>query len=244
VPVRTILVDNASTDDTCAWVRRAHPEVELVELPENIGYAARDHGLRRSESRYTMFLDSDAALTPNALPAMVSALAENGEWGLLGPRLVYDDGSLQMSCRRFPPLGLPLYRRPPFDRIFERRRTVRHHLMAEFDHLRIRPVLYVLGACQLFRTSLARRAGPFDDRVFLGWDDADWCFRIREAGGEVVFLPDATVVHTYRRQTRQRPVSHAALRQLGAFVYFQRKYWSRRRGLIRLARELDARGTG
>jgi N-acetylglucosaminyl-diphospho-decaprenol L-rhamnosyltransferase len=244
LPVHTILVDNASEDDTVDWVRGAHPEVEVVQLQANLGVAARDHGLRRSRSPYTMFLDSDAALTPDALPAMVSALAENGEWGLLGPRLVYDDGSLQMSCRRFPPLGLPLYRRPPFDRIFERRRTVRHHLMAEFDHLRIRPVLYVLGACQLFRTSLARRAGPFDDRVFLGWDDADWCFRIRNAGGEIVYFPEATVVHSYRRQTRRQPASRAAMRQLVAFFYFQRTYWSRRRALLGLQEDLDRRVTG
>jgi N-acetylglucosaminyl-diphospho-decaprenol L-rhamnosyltransferase len=243
LPVHTILVDNASQDDTVDWVRGAHPEVEVVPLQANLGVAARDHGLRRSQSPYTMFLDSDAALTPNALPAMVSALAENGEWGLLGPRLVYDDGSLQMSCRRFPPLGLPLYRRPPFDRIFERRRTVRHHLMAEFDHLRIRPVLYVLGACQLFRTSLARRAGPFDDRVFLGWDDADWCFRIRNAGGEIVYFPEATVVHSYRRQTRREPASRAAIRQLVAFLYFQRTYWSRREELLSLQEDLDRRAT-
>jgi N-acetylglucosaminyl-diphospho-decaprenol L-rhamnosyltransferase len=240
MPVRTILVDNASTDDTCEWVRRTHPDVELVELPANIGYAARDHGLRRSETRYTMFLDSDAALTAGALPTLVRALDEHPAWGLVGPGLVYDDGSLQRSCRRYPPLLLPLLRRPPLGRYFEQRRTVQRHLMADFDHDRARPVLYLLGACQLFRTELARRAGAFDQRVFIGWDDADWCFRIREAGGEVVFLPDATVVHTYRRQTRQQPVSHAALRQLGAFVYFQRKYWSRRRGLLRLARELDA----
>jgi N-acetylglucosaminyl-diphospho-decaprenol L-rhamnosyltransferase len=243
LPVHTILVDNASQDDTVDWVRGAHPEVEVVPLQANLGVAARDHGLRRSRSPYTMFLDSDAALTPNALPAMVSALAENGEWGLLGPRLVYDDGSLQMSCRRFPPLGLPLYRRPPFDRIFERRRTVRHHLMAEFDHLRIRPVLYVLGACQLFRTSLARRAGPFDDRVFLGWDDADWCFRIRNAGGEIVYFPEATVVHSYRRQTRREPASRAAIRQLVAFLYFQRTYWSRREELLSLQEDLDRRAS-
>jgi N-acetylglucosaminyl-diphospho-decaprenol L-rhamnosyltransferase len=241
LPVRTILVDNASEDDTVDWVHGAHPEVEVVPLQANLGVAARDHGLRRSQSPYTMFLDSDAALTPNALPAMVSALAENPEWGLLGPRLVYDDGSLQMSCRRYPPLGLPLYRRPPFDRIFERRRAVRHHLMAEFDHLRPRPVLYVLGACQLFRTSLARRAGPFDDRVFLGWDDADWCFRIRDAGGEIVYFPEATVVHSYRRQTRRQPASRAALRQFLAFLYFQRTYWSRRKRLLSLQQDLDRR---
>ncbi|HSO01850.1 MAG TPA: glycosyltransferase, partial [Gaiellaceae bacterium] len=84
LPVRTILVDNASTDGTQAWVREAHPEVELVELPENVGVAARDHGLRRSSSPYTMFLDSDAALTEGALPALVAALEEHEGWALLG----------------------------------------------------------------------------------------------------------------------------------------------------------------
>jgi len=239
MPVRVILVDNASTDGTCEWVRAEHPDVDLVELPANVGVAARDHGLRRSRTPYTMFLDSDAALTPAALPALVRALEEHPRRGIVGPRLVYDDGSLQRSCRRFPPLMLPLLRRPPLDRFFERRRTVQHHLMRDFAHDRTRPVLYVLGACQLFRTDLARAAGPFDDRVFLGWDDADWCFRIREAGGEVVFVAEATVVHTYRRQTRRHPASRAALRQLGAFFYFQRLYWGRRGDLIRLSRRLD-----
>ena len=239
VPVRTILVDNASTDGTAAWVRAEHPAVELVELDRNIGVAAREDGLRLSSSRYTMFLDSDAALTPGALPVMVTALDEHPSWGLIGPRLVYDDGSPQPSCRRFPPLLLPLLRRPPLGRVFERRRTVQHHLMADFDHARTRPVLYVLGACQLFRTELARAAGPFDRNVFLGWDDADWCFRIRDAGGEVVFLAAATVVHSYQRLTNRKPLSSSALRQLRAFFYFQRTYWNRRRDLIRLSRRLD-----
>ena len=241
--VRTIVVDNASRDDTLAYVRANHPAAELVELGENIGVAGREHGLARVRSRYAMFLDSDAALTAGALPAMVAALDEHPAWGLIGPRLVYDDGSTQPSCRRFPPLLLPLLRRPPLGRLFERRRTVQHHLMADFDHARTRPVLYVLGACQLFRVATARIAGPFDSNVFLGWDDADWCFRIREAGGEIVFFAGATVVHSYQRVTNRRPLSASALRQLRAFFYFQRLYWGRRRGLIALSRELDRAGT-
>jgi N-acetylglucosaminyl-diphospho-decaprenol L-rhamnosyltransferase len=239
VPVTTILVDNASRDDTRSWVAAAHPEVRVIELDENLGVAARDHGLRESLTPYTLFLDSDAALTPGALPALAEALERNPSWGLVGPRLVHDDGSLQRSCRRFPPRLLPLLRRPPLDRVFERRCTVSRHLMTDFDHDTTRPVLYLIGACQLFRTSLARVAGPFDDRVFLGWDDADWCFRIRDAGGEIVFLPGATVVHSYRRQTRRRPVSRAAWRQLRAFVYFQRLYGERRGELVELSRRLD-----
>jgi GT2 family glycosyltransferase len=239
LPVEVILVDNASEDDTREWVRDEYPEVRLIELEDNLGVAARDHGMRESTSPYTMFLDSDAAFTPGALPTLVAALDGHPTWGLVGPRLVYDDGTLQHSCRRFPPLLLPLLRRPPLSRVFEDSRTVRKHLMADFDYETTRPVLYVLGACQLFRTSLARVAGPFDDRVFLGWDDADWCFRIRDAGGEIVFVSDAEVIHSYRRQTQKRPVSHAALKQFRAFLYFQRMYWPKRRGLIDLSEDLD-----
>jgi len=241
VGTEVILVDNASTDDTVDWVHAHHPEVAIVELAANVGVAARDHGLRRANGRLTMFLDSDAELTPGALPAMVAALDANPGWGLIGPRLVSVDGELQLSCRRYPPLALPLLRRPPLGRFFEDGRTVRRHLMSEADHSITRPVLYVLGACQLFRTSLARAAGSFDDKVFLGWDDADWCIRIRDAGGEVVYLPEATVVHAYRRLTVQRPVSGAALKQLKAHAYFQSKYLGRRRELRRLGAELDRR---
>jgi GT2 family glycosyltransferase len=241
VPIRTILVDNASTDDTLDWVERAHPEVDVIALTENLVDAARDRAMGGIDSRYTMFLDSDAMLTRGALPAMVEAMEANPAWGLVGPRLVRDDGSVQESCRRFPPLLLPVLRRPPLGRFFEHRPTVQRHLMADFSYEQTRPVLYVIGACQLFRSSLARAAGPFDRRAFkgIGWHDADWCLRIRDAGGEIVFLAEATVVHSYRRATARRPVSLAAVGQLQAFIHFQRTYRPRRRELIRLADDLD-----
>ena len=241
MPVRTILVDNASTDDTLEWVARAHPEVEVIALEENLVDAARDRAMGDIASLYTMFLDSDAMLTPGALPAMVEAMEAHSGWGLVGPRLIRDDGSVQESCRRFPPLLLPFLRRPPLGRFFEHRPVVQRHLMADFSYDRTRPVLYVIGACQLFRTSLARAAGPFDRRAFrgIGWHDADWCLRIREAGGEVVFFAGATVVHSYRRATAKRPLSLASVGQLQAFVRFQRTYLRRRRELLRLGDDLD-----
>jgi GT2 family glycosyltransferase len=187
-----------------------------------------------------MFLDSDAELTPGALPALVQALEEHADWGLAGPRLVNQEGQLELSCRRFPPLLLPLLRRPPLERVFGDSRVVRKHLMSDVDHERVRAVPYVLGACQIFRTSLARRAGRFDQRIFYGPDDIDWCIRIRDAGGEIVYFPDATVVHAYRRMTRRRPLSRAALRHLTAFVYFHWKYRDRRSELRQLERRLDS----
>jgi GT2 family glycosyltransferase len=88
---------------------------------------------------------------------------------------------------------------------------VRRHLMVDFAHDRTRPVLFLIGACNLLRTSLARRDGPFDPWVpsgwAIGWADAEWCLRIRDAGGEVMFFADVNVVHSYRRATTRRPVS-------------------------------------
>jgi GT2 family glycosyltransferase len=239
VPTQVLLVDNASTDDTVDWVRANHPTVEIIELSRNIGVAARQHGLDRVEAPLTMFLDSDAALTPGALPAMVRALESNPAWGLLGPRLVGDDGSLQLSCRRFPPRSLPLLRRPPLSWALEDSRIVRNHLMADEDHTRVRPVLYVLGACQLFRTALAKAAGPFADWIFLGPDDADWCLRIRDTGGAIVYFPPATVVHTYRRRTQTSPLSRASLHHFRAFARFQWHYRRRRGEFLELQDALD-----
>lgn len=240
MPVEVILVDNASTDDTLAWVARAHPAVKVIPLERNINFGAREYGRRVARGRYMMFMDSDAALTEGALPTLVGALDEHRDWGLVGPRLVYDDGSLQLSCRRFPPLGLPLLRRPPLDRLFEGRARVQWHLMADFDYATTRPVLYMLGACILFRADLARAAGSFDSSRYAYWEDADWCFRIRDAGGEVMFIPAATVIHSYRRASVRDPVSLEALSQLVGFFRFQRRWWSRRRELIALSERLDA----
>ena len=235
--VEPILVDNASDDGTRDWIRAEHPEVTLVELPRNIGDTARNPGLERATGRYTMFLDSDAALTAGALPAMVEAMDQHPDWGLLAPKLVYDDGSLQRSCRRFPPVILPLLRRPPLSRWFDDSRPVRRHLMTDFGYDRVRPVCYAISACHLFRTPIAERAGEFDPRGWGGVSAADaaWCVRFHQIGEQVVFFPGATVVHSYRRTSARNPLSWGALTQLWSFLEFQ---WHFRDGR-RVSRELD-----
>ncbi|MFL5907146.1 MAG: glycosyltransferase family 2 protein [Solirubrobacterales bacterium] len=238
--VLIVLVDNASTDGTPKWVRQEHPEVELIRLERNLGYSARNLGLERASGRYTMFLDSDARLTEGALPTLVNALDDHQSWGLVAPRLVNPDGTLQLSCRRFPPPSLPLRRRPPLARFLENSRAVHWHLMADVDHTIARPVLYAISACHLFRTELGKRLGGLDQAFGRGGcEDIDWCIRIWDAGSEVVYLPEAVVVHEYRRQTSKSPLSRAALSHLLAFGALQWRYRKRRRKLMNWREEMD-----
>jgi N-acetylglucosaminyl-diphospho-decaprenol L-rhamnosyltransferase len=244
VTCEVFLVDNGSRDGTAAAVEDAFPAVQVVRLDRNIGVAARNEGLRRARGRLRMFLDSDARLTPGALPELVAYLDASPEVGLVGPRLVYEDGTLQLSARRFPPLLLPLLRRPPLAHFFEDGATVRRHLMADEPHGETRDVEYVLGACQLFTEAAQRAAGEIDPRIFFGPDDADWCFRIRRAGLAVAYHPRATVVHAYRRTSAARPLSRIALEQLRAFGRFQWKWRRERARLVQEGREMDARAGG
>lgn len=239
--VETILIDNASSDGTVEAVAERFEDVKLERLSENRGVAARNNGLRLASGRYRMFLDSDAFLTRAALPTLVRFMEDHPKVGLVGPRLVYPDGTLQLSARRFPPMAMPFLRRPPLARFFDDGPTVRHHLMADDAHDHPREVEYVLGACQLFRAEAQRVVGEVDPWMFYGPDDADWCFRIRVAGFRVAYVPQATVIHGYRRSTAVRPVSVLAGRAFVNFYRFQWKWRRHREWLIREGEAMDAR---
>jgi GT2 family glycosyltransferase len=241
VTVEQILVDNGSTDGTADEVVRRFPAVHVIRRPTNEGVAARNHGLEAATGKLRMFLDSDARLTEEALPQLVRFIQENPKVGLVGPKLVYADGSLQLSARRYPPLLLPLLRRPPLERLFGDSEAVRWHLMADERHDLTREVEYVLGACQMFTAAAQLAAGGTDPRIFYGPDDADWCFRIRLAGFKVVYLPTAQVVHDYRRSTARRPISRLAWKHLRAFAHFQRHWFAHRRRLIAEGKCMDRR---
>jgi GT2 family glycosyltransferase len=131
-------------------------------------------------------------------------------------------------------------RRPPLGRWLEHGSTVREHLMADEPHDRRRRVEYVLGACQVFRAEAQEAAGSIDRRIWYGHDDADWCFAIRRAGWDIAYVPDAVVVHDYRRSSATTPVSKRAVRQLQAHLHFQAK-WRHERGRLRAeGRAMDA----
>ncbi len=177
--VEIVVVDNASTDGTVEAVQIAYPQCQTVRLSRNEGLPARNHGLRRARGRYRMFIDSDAVLCPGALPTLVGVLEADRRIGLVGPQLIYPDGRLQLSTRRYPPLLLPILRRPPLGRFFENRTTIRRHLMADEPHDRRRRVEYVIGACQVFSADPQRAAGESYRHNCIGHDDPHWCYRIR-----------------------------------------------------------------
>lgn len=195
-----IVVDNASNDGTGEMLAAAFPHVKFIASPSNAGYAAGNNlGIAASCGRYVLVLNPDITVRPGAIDAMVEHMDANRDIGVLGPKLLHPDGSLDESCFRFPTPAIPVYRRTPLGRTAAGRAALEHYVMADFDRNATRDVDWLLGAALLVRRDALAKVGLLDERFFLYLEDTDWCRRFREHGWRVTYFTGATMVHYHER---------------------------------------------
>jgi GT2 family glycosyltransferase len=190
---RILVVDNASTDGSVDAVRRQRPDVMVVALDRNAGFAAANNvALRRATAPLVLLLNPDTAVPAGSLDALADRLDATGAVAA-GPRLVDRAGRPEVS---FGPMLSPLAevrqlwrgrlaasRWPPARRVVAR-------LVA-----RERDVDWVSGACLLVRREAVLAAGLFDERYFMYEEDVDLCAALRARGGRILFTPHAQVIH-------------------------------------------------
>ena len=219
------VVDNASTDPGLDAVRAAHPGVRWLLNARNEGYARGcNAGMRAVDAEYTLLLNPDVAAQPGAIDALLRAAESHPRAGLLGPQLLNEDGTIQESCRRFYTLGTLLMRRTFLGRLAPGSRAVARHLMRDFDHRTTRPVDWVIGGCVLVRREAVARVGAMDERFFLYFEDVDWCYRMGQAGYDVLYAPESRFVHRHRRDSAGGPMRRSFWLHLGSLISFYEKW--------------------
>jgi GT2 family glycosyltransferase len=231
LPYEAIVVDDGSGDGTPEAVRERFPGAHVLAKPRNEGLVAgRNSALPHVRGRFVLMLDADTQVRPGALETLARVLDERADVGLVGPKLVYPDGRLQLSCRRYPSPVLPVLRRGPLARLDPDPPAHRRHLMKDFDHAHDRPVVWVAGAAQMWRADLPKLIGEYDRRVSsYGGEDLDWCLRVWAAGLEVRYVPQAEIVHVSQQVTRKNLYGRQSFRAFRDFYYLQLKHRRLRR---------------
>jgi GT2 family glycosyltransferase len=191
----TVVVDHGSTDGTLELVRERFPNVRLVEQ-ENLGLAAGwNRGVRETSTPYVLVLNADAWLLDDAAERLVAFAGERARAGFVAPRLRNPDGTLQRSVRAFPtPWRLAT------EYFFLRKlapgsRALNAFYGGDFAHDQAREIDFAKAAAFLLRREAFEDIGPFDESFFLFSEETDWCYRLHEAGWEVLFYPGAEAVH-------------------------------------------------
>lgn len=188
------VVDNASTDGTVDAIRREFPFVKLIANDNNIGFgAANNQAMREASGEYFLLTNSDAVIESGAVAGLIDYLKRHPHVAAVGPRMLNEDGTLQMSCYPFPSLL-----RAWIDSLSLARFVSYRSALGDFrswDHDSERIVPWVIGACMLVRRSVYQQIGGFDERFFLYAEETDWQRRMRLAGWEIGFTPSASVTH-------------------------------------------------
>lgn len=199
-----IVVDNASRDGSADMVEHEFPEFRLLRQSVNLGFTGGHNlALQHIRGQNAALLNSDTIVHPGAIRTLVQYLTEHPEAGIIGPKLLNPDGSLQFSCRRFPNPVAAAFRNTFLGRLFPNNRFTRDYLMADWSHNQPREVDWVSGAALFIRGECLAKIGPLDNTLFMFCEDVDWCKRAWQAGFKVMYVPQAVITHAIGRSTDQ-----------------------------------------
>jgi GT2 family glycosyltransferase len=221
-PTQIVVVDNASTDGTLDYVRSAWPMVRGIDAGGNLGFSrANNLGVRATASEFVLFLNPDTVVPPGAIATLVRGLAVHPEAAAAGPRIVDASGFPELSFGwTISPLG-----------------ELRQKLVGALHARRVRPVVrlvdrwareagpreWVSGACLVARRSDLDAVGLFDERFFMYTEDVDLCVALRKRGREVLFLPQAEVLHLRGRSAARNPATER-LRRASQIAYYEKHH--------------------
>jgi N-acetylglucosaminyl-diphospho-decaprenol L-rhamnosyltransferase len=229
-----IVVDNASTDGSTGMVRSDFPRIQLIQNEENRGFtAANNQGLAVSQGRFLMLLNPDTEVAEDTLTRMLQYMDTHPQVGVLGPQLLYADGSQQSSRRRFPTFATALVESTVVQEWWSDNHILQRYYMTDTPDDAVQPVDWVVGACLLVRREAYEQVGELDEGFFMYSEEMDWCRRYKSSGWEIVYLPTATVIHHEGKSSEQVVPARHIYFQSSKVRYFRKHHGSFQAEILR-----------
>lgn len=227
-----IVIDNCSTDNSQKFIShlkndliKSGQKIKIIFNKKNLGFTrANNQGIKISQGKYILILNPDVTVLPGSVEKLYQFMEENPLCALCGPRLINPDKTIQYSCRRFPTLMTPLYRRTILGKSSWGKINLQRYEMADFDHQVNKEVDWLLGACLMVRPEAIKKVGLMDEKFFLYFQDIDWARRFWQAGWKVIYLAETEMFHYHQKLSAQKGIflfNHLALiHTLDGLKYF------------------------
>lgn len=218
IDFEVIVVDNASVDGSVGMVKKKFSQVKLIINSENLGFAkGNNQAIQKAKGEFILLLNSDTVVKEQSLEKMVKFMRAYPEAGVVGPKLLNEDGTFQPSAGRFP--NLPVVWIMLFKEKFGGSQLVRA------SYSETREVDWVMGAALMVRKEILNKTGLLDEKIFMYYDEVEWCYRIKKAGFKVYFYPEPKIIHLWQKSSlsgRKSPI----LANYKGLIYFYQKHKS------------------
>lgn len=197
VECEVILVNNSPEDGVAELVARSFPRVRYFAATENLGFGrANNLGFEHSSGDLILFLNPDTVCNQKAIERCLRRLENEPEIGLISPRLLLTDGSMDLACRRsIPTLWDGFCRAAGLSRLFPRYALFNGYNLTHLPSEDTYTVGAINGAFMMTRREVLERVGLFDESFFMYGDDLDLCIRVAKAGYKIVYDGRVSITH-------------------------------------------------
>ncbi len=204
------VVDNASSDDSVAMLKQAFPELNLIASKENLGFSKGNNlALRQAKGKYILLLNPDTILTEDCLVKCRDFMDAHPEAGALGPKMIDGSGKfLPESKRGFPSPSVAFYKAFGLSKLFKHSPRFNRYHMGHVSTDETVPVDVLAGAFMFIRKEVLDKIGLLDERFFMYGEDIDMSYRIKEAGYENYYYPEALIIHFKGESTKKGSMNY------------------------------------
>jgi N-acetylglucosaminyl-diphospho-decaprenol L-rhamnosyltransferase len=236
IAIEVLVVDNRSNDGTVEIVKARFPWARVDVRDRRRGFSDNNNfGIARTTAPYVLILNPDTEVRPGALTALATFMDRTPAAGIAGAKLLFPDGSVQPSYRRFPNLSSVLVRRTPLRWFMRDSAANARHLMLDHSSTEPTEVDWLLGACLFVRRAAIEDVGPMDEGYFLYVEDIDWCRRMRNRGWKVFWVPQAEIVHHHLAVSDRKFFTWYSWVHVKSMIRYYRKHmapaWLRKLGV-------------
>jgi GT2 family glycosyltransferase len=221
-----IVVDNNSTDGSQEFIKSLNGKTFsfIILNKENKGFGSACNQIaKKTRTPYLLFLNPDVLVTKGSIERLDSFMKEHPEVVLATGKLLNLNGTLQLSCRRFPTILRALFGRASLSRkLFPDNPITRNYMLTELDYNSIQYPDWIRGAVMMVRTKLFSEVRGFDEQFFLYLEDTDLCLRFRKKGYEIAYVPDAVFYHKLGGSTKKKALETQLIHNISMFYYIEK----------------------
>jgi GT2 family glycosyltransferase len=197
ISTEIFVVDNHSEDGSAHLVASEFSEVQLIRNTKNVGFArANNQALVRARGRFLVLLNPDTIVQEDTFQTLIQFFDTHPDAGMVGCKILNPDGTLQLACRRsFPTPWVAFTKLVGLGTLFPKSRWFGRYNLTYLDPDQTTEVDAISGSFMMVRREVVGQVGLLDERFFMYGEDLDWCYRVKQAGWKIYYVPSTKIVH-------------------------------------------------
>lgn len=224
-----IILDNCSQNDSYEKLKQVYLNninISIIKNNVNVGFGGGNNiAVENSKYDNLLLLNPDIFVLDDSIDKMLNRLLSCDDIGIIGCKLLNEDGTLQYSCRRFIPFTKFLLARTPLKKIIGHKKVEKineSYLMKDYDHLYEKNVDWIMGSCLMLRKKDFWDVGGFSKEYFMYFEDVDLSYKIKIKGKKVLYFPNAKMIHLHKQESTKK-INKLTFMHLISMIKFYKK---------------------